>query len=223
MNKIKAVFWDFGGVLTPSPFMAFAAFERKHNLPMGFLRSVNSHQFNNNAWAQFERGELDLASFELAYEKETQALGQPLSARTVLGLLYGELRPAMVEALRCCRRHYRTACLTNTMRLPEDYADPLVQQRNQVFEPVRPLFERVFESSKLGLRKPDPAFYRYACQAMAVQPGEVVFLDDLGVNLKPARQMGMQTIKVESPAQALPELESALALDLSHCLSDLKH
>ena len=214
MTKIKAVFWDFGGVLTSSPFAAFAVFERKQQLPPGFLRAVNARHLNSNAWAQFERGELDLAGFEQAYEQETQALGHPVAARTVLGLLYGELRPAMVEALRCCRQYYRTACLTNNMRLPDDPADPLVQQRNRVFEPVRPLFEQIFESSELGLRKPDPAFYRHACQAMSVEPTEVVFLDDLGINLKPAHELGMRTIKVESPEQALPELEAALHMAL---------
>jgi len=214
----QAVFWDFGGVLTTSPFAAFNAFERQQGLPEGFLRAVNSHQHDTNAWAQFERGELNLTEFEHAYRQETAALCHPLSARTVLGLLYGEQIPAMVAALRRCRAHFRTACLTNNMPLPADPDDPLTRQRDHLFEPLRPLFEHVFESSLLGLRKPDPAFYRHACQSMSLAPQEVVFLDDLGVNLKPARELGMHTIKVESPPQALTELEAELGIPLLDCL-----
>ena len=214
----QAVFWDFGGVLTTSPFAAFATFERQHGLPEGFLRTVNSHNLNTNAWAQLERGEIDLAGFEQVYRAETAAFGHPLSGRAVLGLLYGELQPAMVAALRRCREHFRTACLTNNMPLPDTPDDPLVQQRDRIFEPVRPLFDYVFESSLMGLRKPDPAFFQHACQAMSLPAAEVVFLDDLGVNLKPARTLGMTTIKVESPAQALPQLEAVLGIALVDCL-----
>ena len=76
-------------------------------------------------------------------------------------------------------------------------------------------FDLVLESSKVGVRKPEPGFYTLACERLGVEPAECVFLDDLGINLKPARQLGMTTIKVDDPAVALAELSTTLALDLT--------
>jgi putative hydrolase of the HAD superfamily len=203
---IKAVLWDFGGVIITSPFEAFADYERRVGLPVGFIRGVNAANPDTNAWAQLERQQLDVEAFNLAFEAEAAALGGNVSGHQVLELLAGELRPEMVSALhRCKDAGFALACLTNNVASGE--------QRPEVDE-VMALFDVVIESSKLGIRKPEPRFYELACEALEVEPSECVFLDDLGINLKPARAMGITTIKVDTPAQALGELEVVLGLEL---------
>ena len=196
---IRSVMFDFGGVITTSPFDAFARYERDVGLPPGSIRRINATDPDRNAWARLERGEVDLAAFCGLFEAEALALGYTLDARAVIGALAGEVRPSMVAAVRHCSQRYITACLTNNFVTAEQ------DVRNDIAE-VLALFDAVFESSKLGVRKPDPEFYRLACDAVGVAPDEVVFLDDLGINLKPARAMGMHTIKVASPEAALSEL-----------------
>ncbi len=196
---IRSVMFDFGGVISSSPFDAFARYERENGLDDGFLRRINATDPDDNAWARLERGELDFPSFCDEFEKEARSLGSEVDAVAVIGALAGEIRPQMVEAVRHCSSRFKTACLTNNFVALEAGARPDVAE-------VFALFDAVFESSKLGLRKPDPEFYRVACEALEVSPDEVVFLDDLGVNLKPARDMGMHTIKVVGPEAALEEL-----------------
>jgi putative hydrolase of the HAD superfamily len=204
---IRAVFWDFGGVILTSPFDAFAEYERELGLEEGFIRRVNATNHHDNAWARLERAELDHDGFAAAFEEEAKALGGPgVSGARVLALLAGAVRPEMVKALRGCKEAgYKVACLTNNVAGGEP--------RPEV-EEVMALFDAVVESSKTGVRKPEERFYEMACEAMAVEPSEVVFLDDLGINLKPARAMGMTTIKVETPEQAITELEAILGLSL---------
>ena len=79
---------------------------------------------------------------------------------------------------------------------------------------VMVMFDHVVESSKVGCRKPEPRFYEIACDLLGVEPSECVFLDDLGVNLKPAKAMGMTTIKVGAAEPAIAELERVLGIDL---------
>jgi putative hydrolase of the HAD superfamily len=191
--------FDFGGVITTGPFEAFGRYERSHGLPDGFIRRINATDPDDNAWARLERGEVDFATFCSQFEDEARALGHQVDAAAVIGALAGEIRPEMVAAVRYCSSRFTTACLTNNFVAPGGGA------RADVAE-VLSLFDAVFESSKLGVRKPDPAFYRMACAAVGVDPGEVVYLDDLGINLKPARAMGMTTIKVVTPDSALDEL-----------------
>jgi putative hydrolase of the HAD superfamily len=198
-SVIRSVMFDFGGVITTSPFDAFGRYERDHGLPDGLLRRINSTDPDRNAWAQLERGEVDFDSFCSLFEQEAWVLGFEVDASAVVGALGGEIRPGMVEAVRHCSSRFKTACLTNNFLSMEAELRPDIAD-------VLSLFDAVLESSRLGVRKPDPEFYRLACEALAVAPDEVVFLDDLGVNLKPARDMGMQTIKVSSPDTALGEL-----------------
>jgi putative hydrolase of the HAD superfamily len=197
--------FDFGGVITSSPFEAFAHYERDQGLPAGFIRTVNSTNPDSNAWARLERGDLDLGGFARAFETEALGLGHEVDGRVVLSLLGGEIRPAMVEAVRRCSERFKTACLTNNFH-PEDTAIP--PQTAAIYS----LFDVVLESRTLGIRKPEPRFYELACEAVGVRPDEVVYLDDLGINLKPARGMGMVTIKVTDPDQALAELAAATGL-----------
>ena len=207
MGDVRAVLWDFGGVILSSPFEAFAAYERQHGLPEGFLRQLNATNPDTNAWARLERSEVDLEGFAEQYEAEAAAAGHRVDAGAVLALLSGEVRPAMVRALRRIREEgLAQACLTNNVAGTEAVRPELAE--------VMALFDTVLESSKLGVRKPDPRFYDLALDAVGVAPAEAVFLDDLGINLKPARALGITTIKVAEPDQALAELEGVLGVPL---------
>jgi putative hydrolase of the HAD superfamily len=206
--EVRAVLWDFGGVILSSPFEAFASYERQNGLPEGLLRRLNATNPDTNAWARLERSEVDLAGFAELYEAEAAAAGHRIDAGAVLALLSGELRPAMVQALRrISGEGLVQACLTNNVAGMEGVRPELAD--------VMDIFDAVLESSKLGVRKPDPRFYDLALEAVGVAPAEAVFLDDLGINLKPARALGIHTIKVVSPDQALAELEEVLGFPLS--------
>lgn len=211
MTVVSAVLFDFGGVILSSPFEAFAEFEGDRGLPEGFLRSVNSTNPDTNAWARLERSELALTEFAEAFRVESKALGHEVDGAEVLGLLAGVIRPQMVEALRRCHEQVKTACLTNNF---------VAFERSAHLDPPSPHtavlehFDVIVESSRTGVRKPDPRFYEIACEMLSITPSEAVFLDDLGVNLKPASAMGMRTIKVVDPDDAIDELESILGFPL---------
>jgi putative hydrolase of the HAD superfamily len=204
---IRAVMFDFGGVLSTSPFEAFARLETEQGLPEGFVRSVNATDPDANAWAQLERGEISMDAFGLKWAAEARSLGHDVDGRAVLATLGGAIRPQMVAAVTSCRTRYKTACLTNNFASVESHPSEEVAA-------VYALFDAVLESRVLGVRKPDPRFYELACAAVGVAPEEAVFLDDLGVNLKPARALGMRTIKVADPDVALTELEQVLGHSL---------
>lgn len=203
---IRAALFDVGGVILSSPFDAFARYEADHGLPAGFLRRVNSVDPDTNAWARLERSDLDLAGFAAAFADESEALGHRVAGEDVLALLAGDVRPEMVEAVRRCGERLQTAMLTNNV---------VGHAASPEMAALADLFDVVVESSVVGVRKPDPAFYELACERLAIAPSEAVFLDDLGVNLKPARALGMATIKVADPAAALGELESLLGYPLA--------
>ena len=204
----RGVLWDFGGVLSASPFEAFARYEVEHGLPAGFLRSVNAADPHTNAWARFERSELDLAGFDAGFAEESEALGHRVPGADVLALLAGDLRPAMLEAVRRCRRHgLVTALLTNNMA-------PMQEGEWSAGIDLDELFDVVVESATAGVRKPEPAAYELVLKEMGLAAAAVVFLDDLGINLKPARAMGMTTIKVDDPETALTELEQLVGITL---------
>ena len=208
--SVRAILWDFGGVLTTSPFAAFRRFEEAHDLPRDFLRTINSTNPHHNAWARFEASVIGLDEFDREFEAESRAAGHPITGRTVLDLLGGDVRPRMVEVLRQCKARYQVVCLTNNMNTgggPGIWGTPA---RAQAVEDTMQWFDLVIESRIEGMRKPDPRIYRLACERMRAAPHEVVYLDDLGINLKPARELGMHTIKVESEAQAINDLEQLL-------------
>ena len=208
---IEAVIWDFGGVLTTSPFAAFARFETERGLPADIIRRTNAANHHENAWAKFERAEVDIEAFDRLFAAESLALGAEIRGKDVLPLLSGDLRPKMVEALRRVKATTRTGCITNN--LPAN-AIGSASGRSLYIAEVMVLFDHVIESAKIGLRKPDPRIYRMMVEALGVDPRACVYLDDLGVNLKPARAMGMTTIKVDDPAQALRDLEALLGFEL---------
>lgn len=213
---IKAVLWDFGGVLTTSPFDSFRAYEAENGLPEGAIRQLNATNPDHNAWARFERGEVTVEEFAKLFEREASDAGHTLDATALLSTLSGELRPGMVEALRRCHARLKTGLLTNNFSAGEDNLS--VQEAGRVtagYAPVMDLFDAVVQSSIAGCRKPDPRFYRIALDLLGIEPEHAVFLDDLGVNLKPARQMGMITIKVVDPDLAIQELEEVVGFPLS--------
>lgn len=207
----EAVIWDFGGVLTSSPFEAFARFEAERGLPADIIRRTNTVNHLENAWAKFERAEVDIETFDRLFAQESLALGTEVRGKDILPLLAGDLRPEMVEALRRIKAKFRTGCITNN--LPAN-AIGSAGGRTLYIAEVMALFDHVIESAKIGLRKPDPKIYRMMVDALSVDPAACIYLDDLGVNLKPAREMGMTTIKVVSAEQALAELEAATGLQL---------
>jgi putative hydrolase of the HAD superfamily len=208
---IRAVLWDFGGVILSSPFEAFRRYEAEHDIPLDFIRGVNATNPDLNAWARLERSELDHDGFDRVFAEESKALGHEVPGADVLALLAGDVRPEMVRALDgVIAAGYRTACLTNNVVRRDD--EP--SDRPEVAA-VMAKFDVVVESSKVGIRKPELGFYTRACELLDVEPAACVFLDDLGINLKPARDMGMTTIKVGEPAEAIAELEAVLGLRLT--------
>ena len=217
-DPLRAVLWDFGGVILSSPFEAFNRYEAANGLPRDFIRSLNATNPDTNAWARFERNEVGFEEFCDLFESEARGAGHAVRAREVMPLLAGEIRPAMVTALRRCReRGLATAMLTNNVRSTPSSAGGVVgigDDRDRRHADVLALFDVIVESSKVGVRKPDPRFYLLACDQLGVRPTEAVFLDDLGVNLEPARELGMRTIKVTDPKIALKELEAVVGFPL---------
>ena len=210
-----AVLWDFGGVILSSPFEAFNEFETTRGLPADFIRRVNATNPDANAWARLERSDISATEFDQAFADDAAALGHDVRGGDVLALLAGNIRPEMVEALdRVIAAGYRTACLTNNVT-GGDPADPADPERSAAIWVIMSRFDAVIESSKVGVRKPEPRFYEIACETLDVSPDRCVFLDDLGINLKPAAAMGMRTIKVLTAAQAIVDLEAALGVRLS--------
>ena len=214
-HVIKAVFWDFGGVITSSPFEAFNKYEKHNNLPSDFLRKVNSTNPDDNAWAKLERSEVNLDEFDLLFEKESKTLGYAIKGKEVIALLQGQVRPEMLNALQRIKGNLIQACLTNNIQsLKEEAFDEGNVSVAGKHDEIMGLFDFVIESSKVNLRKPDPAFYKMACEKARIDPSEAVFLDDLGINLKPARILGMETIKVINSKDALNELQKLVPIKI---------
>lgn len=205
---IEAVLFDIGGVILSSPFEAFSAYEVAAGLEPDTIRGLNATNPDTNAWARFERSELDPKEFCEVFEAEAAEQGFVIDAAAVLGCLAGKIRPRMVEVVRECASRYRTAAVTNNF-MPANGAE-LYAGAVSLGEDIYPLFDAVIESRVVGYRKPDERFYRFALEALGVEAAACVMLDDLGVNLKPARAMGMKTIKVTDPDVAIAELESIL-------------
>ena len=209
MSGIQAVIWDFGGVISSSPFEAFARFEQARGLPKDFLRTVNATNPHENAWARLERSEFDHAAFDEAFARESLALGHEVRGKDVLPLLSGQIRPEMVEALRRVSARLKTGCITNNFKAMA------VSPMGGLYKgEIMGLFHHVIESAKSGLRKPDPRIYLMMTDALQVDPSACVYLDDLGINLKPARDLGMRTIKVGDARPAIDALQEIVGFAL---------
>jgi putative hydrolase of the HAD superfamily len=212
----RAVIFDFGGVITSSPFEAFNRLEAERGLPQDFVRRVNAINPDSNAWAQFERAEIDTAAFDTLFAAEALAQGHALEGRAVLSVLAGAVRPAMVAALdKLVAAGLRIACITNNVPTGSGAGLARSTDRADALEQIFARFEHVIESSKAGVRKPDPRIYQMMCEALGLAPADCIYLDDLGVNCKPAAALGMHAIKVTGEAQALADLSAVLAIDLT--------
>jgi len=211
---LQAVIFDFGGVITSSPFEAFNRFEAECGLPADFIRGVNAAKPDDGAWALFERAEIDADQFDALFAEESAARGHRIPGAQILPLLAGDVRPRMVEALEACRAAFKVGCITNNVPVGMGAGMSRSADKASQIKAVLARFHHVIESSKIGIRKPDPRIYALMCEALDAEPKACLFLDDLGVNLKPARAMGMATIKVTTEAQALEELSAATGLPL---------
>ena len=212
-RRHSAVIFDFGGVITTSPFEAFNRLEADRGLPRDFIRRVNSANPDSNAWARFERSEIDAGTFDALFELESAELGHPLAGGAVLAVLAGSIRPAMVAALdRLAEAGLRLACITNNVPAGHGAGMARSGDSSDAYERIFARFEQVIESSKAGLRKPDPRIYTMMCDLLGVAAADCIYLDDLGINCKPAAQLGMHAIKVTSGEQALAELGAVLGL-----------
>lgn len=207
---IEAILWDFGGVITSSPFEAFTRYEAQQGLPKDFIRGINSTNPDTNAWAQFESSQVSLEKFDELFLNESTVAGHPVPGSEVVKLLAGNVRPKMVEVLKRCKQDYKISCLTNNVRSGTGAGMSRSPENAAEVEAAMALFDHVLQSSKEGMRKPQPEFYLLACERMGVAPDQVIYLDDLGINLKPARKLGMTTIKVLSEAQAIADLSELL-------------
>lgn len=218
------MFFDFGGVVLTSPFEAFERYERHNGLPVGLVRTINSTNPHDNAWAKMERGEVGIDGFVELFEVEAAALGHRVDGYAIIGMLAGKVRPPMVEAIRRIKAAgLLTACLTNNFndqdqktqnQPPQTRAGSRNEAEAAQVTEVLSMFDHMIESSVVGVRKPEPEFYLKALAMAQVDPTDTIFLDDLGINLKPARAMGMTTIKVVDPMVALAELQELLAVPL---------
>lgn len=214
-GNFEAVIFDFGGVITASPFEAFNRLEEERSLPRDLVRRINATNPDSNAWALFERAEIDAAAFDALFAAEARAIGHELDGASVLAVLSGSIRPAMVSALdRLKEAGYRLACITNNV--PSGHGAGMARSGDakDAYEQVFARFEHVIESSKAGVRKPDPRIYQMMCDHLGLGPQVCVYLDDLGINCKPAAQLGMAAIKVSSGEQALTDLGVLLGLNL---------
>lgn len=208
-TELQAVIWDFGGVFTTSPFEAFTRYEEQNGLPKDFVRSVNAVNIQENAWAKLERSEVTAEEFDVLFRNESRDLGHEVPGKDILGLLSGDVRPAVVEALKICKQHVKVGCITNNAPVGKGAGMSSDAKKAAQVSEIMEQFDHLIESSKLGIRKPDPRIYALMCEALDVDPARCVYLDDLGINLKPARAMGMHTIKVLNEAQLLQDLREA--------------
>ena len=205
-NRFSSIFWDFGGVITSSPFEAFNLFEKENNIPLDFIRKVNSTNPFNNAWAQLEESKISLKEFDLLFAKESKQLGREILGREVLSLLQGTIRPRIVAAIKKFKElGFLQACLTNNFDSGDRDISALDDKNDERLK-IMDLFDFVIESKEVGVRKPSDEFYKLALTITKAIPEKTIFLDDLGINLKPAKLLKISTIKVVSEQQALDEL-----------------
>ena len=209
---LTAILWDFGGVFTSSPFEAFNRLESERGIPLDFIRQINATNPETNAWAQFESNAVSLDEFDTLFADESEAAGHRIGGKDVIALLSGQLRPRMVEVLKLCKQHYKVACITNNVKAGEGPGMSRDAAKAKAVGDVMALFDLVVESSIEGVRKPDPAIYKLTCERLGVAPGKAAFLDDLGINLKPAKALGMATIKVLNESQAIDDLAALTGL-----------
>ena len=211
-DRISAILWDFGGVLTTSPFEAFNVLEESIGAPKDFIRSINATNPESNAWAQFESNQVSFDEFDQMFAEESAARGHRIPGSEVIARLSGDLRPRMVDVLSICKDNFKVACITNNVKAGEGPGMSRNAAKAAAVAEVMAMFDLVVESSIEGIRKPNPDIYTLTCERLDVPTQHAVFLDDLGINLKPAKALGMQTIKVLNEQQAIEDLAAITGL-----------
>jgi putative hydrolase of the HAD superfamily len=209
----STVIFDFGGVVTSSPFEAFNRMEAERGLPHDFVRRVNSTNPDTNAWAKFERAEVSTEEFDQLFAAEARALGHDLAGGAVLACLSGDVRPRVVAAMDQLKAAgFRLGCITNNVPAGEGPGMARGLGKAAAVADAMTRFEHIIESSKAGVRKPDPRIYQMMCDALAVSAADCIYLDDLGINCKPAALLGMHAIKVVGEDQLLADLSVVTGL-----------
>ena len=215
MSHLEAVIWDFGGVVTSSPFEAFNRYEADRGFPRDTIRRINAADPDSNAWALFERAEIDAAAFDTMFAEEAARIGHDIRGNEVLALLSGDIRPRMVAALDAIKAAgHKVGCITNNVPAGKGAGMSTSEKKAAAVADVMTRFDHIIESSKAGIRKPDPRIYTMMCEALSVAPERCIYLDDLGINCKPAAALGMRAIKVTGEEQALTDLSAMTGLTL---------
>lgn len=213
MNK-TTVIWDFGGVITSSPFDAFNRMEEERGMPINSVRRINATNPDSNAWAKFERSEINATDFDELFAAEARAVDVDLRGSDVLACLSGDIRPRMVAALDTLKSSgCKLGCITNNVPAGQGAGMAGSDKKAVAIADIMKRFDHVIESSKVGVRKPDPRIYQMMCETLSIDAEACVYLDDLGINCKPAAALGMTAIKVTSQDQALTDLTAVLDLD----------
>lgn len=204
--KIKTIIFDFGGVITNSPIEGFKKLEKTHGYSKGLITGINMNNPDNNAWARSERGEIEIDTFLSQFEQEALEIGHDINADEILIQLYGSPRPIMIKKIISLSKSnkYKLICLTNVLKGIEKF---MPKEREEVVNNIMSYFDKIYESYKIGMRKPEARIYEYIIKDLEINPKETIFLDDLGMNLKTARQLGINTIKVIDPIDAIKTLD----------------
>jgi len=211
-RSIDLVLFDFGGVFTASPFGAVEAMARDLGLDVSVFAELMFgayHLDTDHPWHRLERGEVSFDEARDGIMAIGRDAGMPVDPVDLLMRMAGGnlVNEAMVSTLRDIKAAgFPTAIITNNVREFRDGWRALI--------PVDQLIDRVFDSSELGVRKPDSAIFKQALQGMGnVEASRAVFLDDVPANVESARQLGLCGILVESEAgPAIAELRSLLQL-----------
>ena len=204
--KIKTIIFDFGGVITNSPIEGFKNLEKTHGYSKGLITGINMNNPDNNAWARSERGEIEIDTFLSQFEQEALDIGHDINADEILIQLYGSPRPIMIKKIISLSKSnkYKLICLTNVLKGIKKF---MPKEREEVVNNIMSYFDKIYESYKIGMRKPEARIYEYIIKDLEINPKETIFLDDLGMNLKTARQLGINTIKVVDPIEAIKTLD----------------
>ena len=204
--KIKTIIFDFGGVITNSPIEGFKNLEKTHGYSKGLITGINMNNPDNNAWARSERGEIEIDTFLSQFEQEALEIGHDINADEILIQLYGSPRPIMIKKIISLSKSnkYKLICLTNVLKGIKKF---MPKEREEVVNNIMSYFDKIYESYKIGMRKPEARIYEYIIKDLEINPKETIFLDDLGMNLKTARQLGINTIKVVDPIEAIKTLD----------------
>ena len=139
----KAVLWDFGGVITSSPFEAFNQFEADNNLPSDIIRSINATNPDNNAWAQLESSTISVDEFDELFASEALEKGHVIRGKQVLALLSGDIRPEMVKALRVIKETCSIGCITNNVNTGAGPGMAKSESKAEAIADIMSLFEIV--------------------------------------------------------------------------------